>query len=106
MKSVVGTAAAPWVLARRRGRGATLLVSIVGSFVALTMNGTASAAPAPVYPGDFPDPVAIQVGTQFYAYATNVFPFGVTINVPILQSSNLSNWSYVTDALPTLGSWA
>lgn len=56
----------------------------------------------PVYPGDFPDPYVLRLGSVYYAYSTNV---GVR-NVPTLRSSDLVNWQLIGDALPVLPTWA
>jgi hypothetical protein len=55
-----------------------------------------------VYPFDFPDPDVILVGRTYYAYATN----SVAGNIQILQSSNLTDWTAVGNALPRLPAWA
>lgn len=66
----------------------------------------AHAAPPPTFGGDFPDPVLVQDGATTYAYSTNIFPFGFTLNVPVASSPDLVNWTYLQDAFPTIGSWA
>jgi beta-xylosidase len=55
-----------------------------------------------VYPFDFPDPVVILVGQTYYAYATN----SVAGNIQIIDSNDLSHWTAVGNALPSLPSWA
>ncbi len=55
-----------------------------------------------VYPFDFPDPDVLLVGDTYYAYATN----SVAGNIQIIQSTNLTNWTAVGNALPSLPSWA
>jgi Glycosyl hydrolases family 43 len=55
-----------------------------------------------VYPFDFPDPDVIRVGNTYYAYATN----SVEGNVQIIQSTDLTHWTAVGNALPGLPSWA
>jgi hypothetical protein len=55
-----------------------------------------------VYPFDFPDPDVITVGSTFYAYATN----SVAGNIQIIASSDLTHWSAVGNALPSLPGWA
>ena len=55
-----------------------------------------------VYPFDFPDPDVIRVGSTYYAYATN----SVAGNIQIIESSDLSQWTAVGNALPTLPAWA
>jgi Glycosyl hydrolases family 43 len=56
----------------------------------------------PVYPFDFPDPFVLPVGSQYFAFATN----SAEGNIQIIQSSDLTHWSAVGDALPHLASWA
>jgi hypothetical protein len=55
-----------------------------------------------VYPFDFPDPDVIRVGPTYYAYATN----SVAGNIQIIESSDLSQWTAVGNALPALPAWA
>ncbi len=55
-----------------------------------------------VYPFDFPDPDVMLVGSTHYAYATN----SVSGNIQIIESSNLTQWTAVGNALPNLPSWA
>jgi hypothetical protein len=55
-----------------------------------------------VYPFDFPDPDVILVGGTYFAYATN----SVAGNIQVIESTNLTNWSTVGNALPELPSWA
>jgi Glycosyl hydrolases family 43 len=55
-----------------------------------------------VYPFDFPDPTMILVGQTYYAYATN----SVAGNIQIIDSTDLTHWTAVGNALPSLPSWA
>ncbi len=55
-----------------------------------------------VYPFDFPDPDVILAGNTYFAYATN----SVAGNIQIIQSTNLTNWTAIGNALPALPSWA
>ena len=55
-----------------------------------------------VYPYDFPDPDVITVGSTAYAYATN----SVSGNIQIIDSTDLTHWTAVGNALPNLPSWA
>ena len=55
-----------------------------------------------VYPFDFPDPAVILVGRTYYAYATN----SVAGNIQIIDSSDLTHWTAVGNALPSLPAWA
>ena len=54
------------------------------------------------YPFDFPDPDVILVGSTYYAYATN----SVAGNIQIISSPDLTHWTAVGDALPSLPVWA
>ena len=64
------------------------------------LDGGASAGL--VYPFDFPDPAVILVGHTYYAYATN----SVAGNIQILDSTDLTHWTVVGNALPSLPAWA
>lgn len=55
-----------------------------------------------VYPFDFPDPDVILVGQTYYAYATN----SVAGNIQIVESTDLTHWTAVGNALPRLPAWA
>jgi beta-xylosidase len=56
----------------------------------------------PVLKSDFPDPSILQVGTVYYAYATNAFGK----NVQVARSSDLVHWDVLPDVMPVLPSWA
>lgn len=56
----------------------------------------------PVLKSDFADPSVIQVGSVFYAYATNAFGE----NVQVARSTDLVHWNELSDAMPALPSWA
>jgi hypothetical protein len=51
---------------------------------------------------DFPDPSVLVVGGMYYAYSTNTGGQ----NIPVMYSTDLSNWSPSVDALPKLPGWA
>jgi hypothetical protein len=55
-----------------------------------------------VYPFDFPDPFVLRVGGTYFAYATN----SAEGNIQIVQSTDLSHWTTVGNALPKLPAWA
>ncbi len=55
-----------------------------------------------VYPFDFPDPAVILVGQTYYAYATN----SVAGNIQIIDSTDLTHWTAIGNALPSLPAWA
>jgi beta-xylosidase len=56
----------------------------------------------PVYPFDFPDPDVIDVAGTYFAYGTN----SAEGNIQIITSTDLSHWTPVGNALPTLPTWA
>jgi beta-xylosidase len=73
------------------------------------MSAAALAEPSfvPVYRDNFPDPFVVLNGGEFIAYATND-----GINLPMLVSRDLVNWSPVRDqagrridGMPTLAPW-
>jgi beta-xylosidase len=55
-----------------------------------------------VYPFDFPDPDVLLVGGTYFAYATN----SVAGNIQIIKSTDLTTWTPVGNALPSLPHWA
>jgi hypothetical protein len=55
-----------------------------------------------VYPFDFPDPFVLRVGNVYFAYATN----SAGGNIQIIESSDLTHWSALGNALPKLPKWA
>ena len=56
----------------------------------------------PVIAKDFPDPDVLKVGDTYYAFATNSGSF----NIQAAKSTDLVNWSVLSDALPVLPAWA
>jgi GH43 family beta-xylosidase len=73
------------------------------------------AAPAPftvprppVIDSDAPDPSVVRAADGFYyAFTTNTASFGPGgSNVPVFRSSDLASWTFLGDALPSLGPWA
>ena len=61
-----------------------------------------SSPGGPVYPFDFPDPDVINAGGTYFAYGTNA----AGGNIQIIESSDLSTWKTVGNALPGLPAWA
>lgn len=59
-------------------------------------------ASGPAYPFNFPDPAVLTVGNEYYAFATN----SAAGNVQVIESSDLSHWTTLGDALPHLAIWA
>jgi hypothetical protein len=75
------------------------MTSASGSCMALD---SAQSGSGLAYPFDFPDPFILTVGNQYYAYATN----SAAGNIQIIQSSDLTHWTTLGDALPHEASWA
>jgi len=78
-----------------------------GAVTSITAASTAcgtldSANGGLVYPFNFPDPFVLSVGHGYYAFATN----SAAGNIQIIESSDLTRWTTVGDALPHLPSWA
>jgi hypothetical protein len=80
------------------GQGAKDISAVSGPCTSLDGGSTEGL----VYPFDFPDPDVILVGHTYFAYATN----SVAGNIQILRSSDLTNWTAVGNALPSLPGWA
>lgn len=100
-----------------RGRGSApgrrRLLHVLGAAVVGLLICAIGAAPAwaastaPVYPGDFPDPVIVAptvTGGTYWAFATG----SAGRNLQVMSSSTLSAFSGadLADPLPTLPSWA
>ncbi len=61
----------------------------------------------PIFDSDFPDPTVIRASDgYFYAYATQTFSGGVSINLQVSRSSDLVHWARLGDALPVKPAWA
>jgi arabinan endo-1,5-alpha-L-arabinosidase len=75
---------------------------IYGQEATATPNGADGLFSNPVLDHDFPDPDILQVDDTYYAYSTN---FG-GINIQAAQSTDLVNWEYIGEVLPTLPLWA
>jgi Glycosyl hydrolases family 43 len=74
-------------------------ISAVSGACTQLAGGTSSGL---VYPFDFPDPSVILVGKTYFAYATN----SVAGNIQIIDSTDLTHWTAVGNALPSLPAWA
>jgi beta-xylosidase len=55
-----------------------------------------------VYDQNFPDPTVLVVDHTYYAYSTN----SDGENVPVIESSDLTHWKAIGDAMSVLPSWA
>ena len=95
---------------RRLAARAALMLGIVAASVVTGLPGMSPPAahahvePALVIDENFPDPDVLQVGSTWYAYATNTGGR----NVPIATAPSPDGpWTVLsTDALPQLGAWA
>lgn len=78
-----------------------LLATILGAF------GPADLGPgtAPVFAADFPDPMVIHSGSAYYAYATQTAWEKPGHLFPILRSTDLVTWTYVSDAFEGAPRW-
>ena len=67
-------------------------------------SATSTLPLSPSYSGDFPDPSVVWDAStgSYWAYSTQ---HGLT-SVQVMSSPNLTTWSPIHDALPTLPSWA
>jgi putative cell wall-binding protein len=52
-------------------------------------------------PGDAPDPTILASGGRWYAYSTE----SNGVRLPVRSSSDLTDWSETTEAMPVLASW-
>ena len=100
----------------RRDRVRRLLAFLLLALCCLPLAATgATGGPAaatgtytnPIYPQDFPDPMVLRAGPrEYYAYGTTA---GWQISgheFPILRSTDLVHWRYVSDAFSAPPSWA
>lgn len=54
-----------------------------------------------------PNPFVLRDGNRYLMFTTEARDaVGAKQNVPVLASTDLATWSFVRDALPTVGSWA
>ena len=86
------------IMAKDNTRAAKDISAVSGACTQLA----GGASTGLVYPFDFPDPAVILVGRTYYAYATN----SVAGNIQIIESTDLTHWTAVGNALPSLPSWA
>lgn len=88
---------------RRASRGFTfpLLAGLVTAALILMASPASAVSSEPANPADLPDPGVWVEGDQHYVYAT-----GNNSDLQQTNSSDLVNWSTITDPLLTLPSWA
>jgi beta-xylosidase len=60
----------------------------------------------PVFTRDFPDPMVLKVGRDYYAYGTTTAWEPLDHEFPILHSRDLVHWRYVGDAMTTTPAWS
>ena len=95
-------------------RGAGRIVVIGVGLLAALLAGSASLAGAEtstrsriVYDKDHADPeVILGSDGRFYTFSTNRRRNNQRVNVPVMMSSDLTNWTEMGDALWSLGWWA
>ncbi len=81
------------------------LAAAVGALSAASTPCVVAEGSAPYglsYPFDFPDPSVIRVGHEYYAYGTN----SAAGAIQVIESPDLTSWTVVGDALPSLPWWA
>jgi hypothetical protein len=86
------------IMAKNNTQAAKDISAVSGACTQLA-GGTSTGL---VYPFDFPDPAVILVGRTYYAYATN----SVAGNIQIIDSTDLTHWTAIGNALPSLPAWA
>src|SRR5438067_9487802 len=60
----------------------------------------------PVFTRDFPDPLVLEAGRDYYAYGTTTAWAPLNHAFPILHSRDLVHWRYVGDAMTTTPAWS
>jgi beta-xylosidase len=60
----------------------------------------------PVFTRDFPDPMVLEVGRDYYAYGTTTAWEPLDREFPILHLRDLVHWRYVGDAMTTTPAWS
>ena len=80
----------------------TLATDDMAAVSAACLSLESTSSDGVVYPFDFPDPFVLRAGSTYFAYGTN----SAEGNIQIIESTNLSQWSVVGNALPNLPSWA
>ncbi len=77
-------------------------INTIGGVARPCQSLQAGSPSGPAYPFDFPDPDVLDVGGTYYAYGTN----SAGGNIQIIDSTDLSHWKTVGDALPKPASWS
>jgi hypothetical protein len=77
-------------------------ITTIGGVAVPCENVQGNSPGGPAYPFDFPDPDVINAGGTYFAYGTN----SAGGNIQIIESTDLSHWKTVGDALPKPASWA
>ena len=77
-------------------------IDAIGSVSGACQSLQQSSPGGPVYPFDFPDPDVILAGGTYFAYGTN----SAGGNIQVIESSNLSDWKTVGNALPEVAKWS
>ncbi len=86
------------IAAKNSAQAAKDVTAVSGPCIELA-GGTSSGL---AYPFDFPDPDVLVAGQTYFAYATN----SVAGNIQVIESTNLTEWNAVGNALPNLPTWA
>ena len=95
---LAGVSSAVSAFAASNSQGAVTSITAASS-ACLALDGTGGGL---VHPFDFPDPFVLTVGSQYFAFATN----SAAGNIQILQSSDLTHWTTLAEALPHIAAWA
>ena len=86
--------------------GAAILVVLLGNGAPLAAIETPTRSRL-VYDKDHADPEVIRAADgRFYTFSTNRRRNNIRTNVPVMMSSDLTNWTEMGDALWSLGWWA
>lgn len=89
-----------------------VLLGLVPFALTAPVQTTGNTHPTQVIGSDFADPALLQVGNQWWAFASNNHKTiaavgGNLINVQVARSSDFNSWTLTgNDALPTVGAWA
>jgi hypothetical protein len=95
---LTGVSSAVSAFAASNPQGAISSITAASS-ACLAIDGTGGGLS---YPFDFPDPFIITVGSEYFAFGTN----SVAGNIQIIESSDLTHWTSLGEALPEVAAWA